>query len=108
MGQSTMKKTNLPPITDAIPEIKEAKVQPETKLEADPVKLQTGLIEVPLGPLPGYIVRRVDTNRMNSKQSEALAAITSGLEFKEARLIDGTFVKTEMHAIKWMLENVLP
>ena len=63
-------------------------------------------IEVTLGPLPGYVSRRVDVYRMSVLQSETLAAILSGLQFNKATLLNGTPVKSPMHAIQWMLENV--
>lgn len=63
-------------------------------------------IIVPTGPPPGYIVRRVDIHRMTVKQSEMLASIASGLQFNHAKLENGTVVRSGMHAIQWMLENV--
>jgi hypothetical protein len=64
------------------------------------------VIRVPMGPVPGYVTRRVDIHRMSSLQSETLAKILSGLQFAKATLLNGTPVKSPMHAVLWMLENV--
>jgi hypothetical protein len=111
---TTMKQPpiNMPPITDAVMEaveqvepVSDAAVEDVVKLPTT-TELQFGIIEIPFGPLPGYVKRRVDLGRMSQKQSLTLASITSGLQFKEATLIDGTRVRSELHAIKWVLENL--
>jgi len=63
-------------------------------------------ITVPMGPLPGYVVRRIDIHRMSALQSERLARIVSGLQCEKAVLENGTVVRNGMHAIQWILENV--
>ena len=70
------------------------------------VKIETVSIELPMGPPSGYVRRRVDLGRMTAKQAEALSELTSGLQHKEAKLLDGAKVRTELHAIKWLLENL--
>jgi hypothetical protein len=100
----------MPPITDAVVEIVEAKkgveaVEVPARI-TDSTGLKFGSIEIPLGPLPGYIKRRVDIGRMSREQSERLGEITSGLQFSEATLKNGTRVKSELHAIRWVLENL--
>lgn len=110
MGKSTTMKppiNNMPPITDGPPiaEVKPVVVEVSQDL-SNPVELKLTLIELPLGPLPGYVKRRVDLGRMTLRQSQTLASITSGLQFQEAKLADGTMVRSELHAIKWVLEKL--
>ena len=94
-----MPKHNLP-ITD----IKsEQSTKPEVQTKAAVIELHN--LQIPFGPLPGYIVRRVDIHRMSAIQSERLAKIVSGLQHEQAKLQNGTVVRNGMHAIQWMLEN---
>jgi hypothetical protein len=110
MGKpANINRVQMPPITDSVPvvEIVEAKKGVEAVApDAPSVELKLGTIEIPLGPLPGYIKRRVDIGRMSREQSERLGEITSGLQFKQAKLKNGTLVRSELHAVRWLLENL--
>ena len=89
------------PTVDSLP-VEESK--PKAKPKA--AKSNKSSISVPKGPLPGYVKRRVDVGRMTRLQAESLASITTGLQFEQERLKDGSPIKTEIHAIRWMLEQV--
>jgi len=97
----------MPPITDAVVEIVEAKKGVEAvEVPARSTELKFGSIEIPLGPLPGNVRRRVEAKYLSLEQREKLASITSGLQFAEAKLKNGTQVRSESHAIRWVLENL--
>jgi hypothetical protein len=97
----------MPPITDAVPVVEsKPEVVEVVEVQTPSVKLKLGTIEIPMGPLPGYIKRRVDIGRMSREQSERLGEITSGLQFKQAKLKNGTLVRSELHAVRWLLENL--
>ena len=53
----------------------------------------------------GYCRRRVDVT-LTSQQAETLKGILHGLEAKDAKLGNGRFVSTQMHAVQWMIENL--
>lgn len=77
-----------------------------TATERDTTKVRYTTMEIPTGPLPGYLTDRIDVARMSHLQARALSAITSGLQFKQAKLKDGTKVTRGLHAIKWILERL--
>ena len=52
----------------------------------------------------GYCQNRVDV-RLTGTQASKLKGIMQGLEQRDAVLGDGRAVKTQMHAIQWMIEN---
>jgi hypothetical protein len=109
MGKpANINRVQMPPITDAVqgekPPMQE--VVEVAEVQTPSVELKLGTIEIPLGPLPGYIKRRVDIGRMSREQSERLGEITSGLQFKQAKLKNGTLVRSELHAVRWLLENL--
>jgi len=108
MGKpANINRVQMPPITDSVPVVEsKPEVVEAAEVQTPSVELKLGSIEIPLGPLPGYIKRRVDIGRMSREQSERLGEITSGLQFKQAKLKNGTLVRSELHAVRWLLENL--
>ena len=108
MGKpANINRVQMPPITDAVPVVEsKPEVVEVVEVQTPSVKLKLGTIEIPMGPLPGYIKRRVDAKHLSREQSEKLGSIASGLQFAGAKLKNGTKVHSESHAIRWVLENL--
>ena len=89
---------------------------PTVRQESEPVQTQTRMaeppaivaisIEVPSMALDdgGYAARFVQL-RLNERQAQKLRSIQLGLEQKNQKLLDGSYVNTPVDAVRWMLEN---
>lgn len=62
-------------------------------------------ISVPfISGITGYARTRIDIS-LSGVQAQRLKGIQMGLESKSARLANGRFVSTPMHAMQWLIEN---
>ena len=79
---------------------------PEPEVATLELTRRTLSVEVPfIEGLDGYCSRRVDVT-LTSAQAEKLKGIAIGLEQREARLENGRIVKSQMHALQWMIESL--
>ena len=86
-----------------VPEVKQETPKPMTVQDV----LSSTLIEVPVLKLQGgYCRKRVDCTLTRS-QAQQLRAVQSGLEANEAQLANGRYVSNAMHAIQWILEQMM-
>ena len=104
--RQAMNQAELPSVKNGAP-----RRQRSAPKEDPPKKVQltqrTLMIEVPvLEGLDGYASRRVQIDRMTSKQASRLKSIRFALEESGATLANGKPVKSAMHAVLWMLENM--
>jgi len=81
------------------------KPKPEPKGVPLKVTAKTLRCSVPfIDGVQGYCRRRVDVT-LTGSQAERLKGILQGLETQNAKLENGRYVTTPMHAIQWVLEN---
>lgn len=101
--KSTKKKTGtiVPPEPDLnLPTVDEIK-------EAESVKTNSVSVSLPMAAIRhGYEPRRVDVQRMSQLQRENLNRLLNGLIATGATLKNGSVVKRQQDAFKWVLEKM--
>lgn len=93
--------------TNVMPPVVVGKTE-SSKSKAKPEKREPRMLSFagPIGEVPGYMCRRVDLFGMSKEQQANLYRLLSGLVREGSVLRNGTVVKSPMHALKWMLENM--
>lgn len=93
-------------LANTMPPVVEHAQPPKTKSKQ--AKSQPTMLSVagPMGDVPGYMCRRVDLFGMSKEQQTNLYRLLSGLVREGAVLRNGTVIKSPMHALKWLLENM--
>ena len=87
-----------------IDDVQSGEQSPELKL---PQTVKTVALTVPLyHESIGTPRRRVDTKSLTMEQRQNLQRLKNGLDKLGMKLKDGTSIRTEASAIKWMLEQM--
>ena len=96
---SKKRAVGLPPAMKSTVEPTNGKVKPVT-VEQSVIRCEMPVV---VG-VEGYCRKRVDL-KLNAANATKLKQITQGLENQDAKLQNGRYVSSPMHALTWMIEN---